>query len=73
MDFIAIQTRAHLEQNSSIQMVGFYKNPKGDNIFRRRSNSSHSRENGSSNSSSSSEVPGLQRRIKELEDEVKVC
>ena len=59
-------------------MVGLYKDPKGDSIFERSSAaasySHHStgitREDGSSNNNS--EVPGLRKRIKELEDEVKV-
>ena len=65
--------RAHHEYIiSSIQIVGLYKDPKGDSIFERSfAAASYSREEGISNSSI--EVPGLRRRIKELEDEVKVC
>ncbi len=50
-------------------MVGLYKDPKGEKIFRKISAVSNTL--GVSIDSASDEVRGLRRRIRELEDEVK--
>ena len=50
-------------------MVGLYKDPKGEDIFRKSSIPSQTQSVSSENYQS--EVVVLRRRIKELEDEVK--
>ncbi len=51
-------------------MVGLYKDPKGEDIFKRTTVASNSI-SVSKVTYSKSEVLGLRKRIKELEDEVK--
>jgi hypothetical protein len=46
-------------------MVGVYKDPKGENIFKETSSSF------SNKTVSSEEVVDLQKKVKELEDEIK--
>ncbi len=58
-------------------MVGLYKDPKGDSIFERSTMAaSHppmSSVTDTGSKISDNETLGLRRRIRELEEEVKVC
>ena len=68
---ILIMTHLLLLPCCSLQMVGLYKDPKGENIFKNTSMDTSTFGTAVSKPGSDEVMLGMQRRIKELEDEMK--